>query len=344
MEKTIFATPTYDVTFKRLMKNDKTRNSFIRVFTDIPVKNSELLDKNLRDENLSAVQKILTDKKLEAVYKESVWLSEPEGKKIQSHIPESYHFLKEVASQSDALKNYFSVRPRQAYADVLCETDDNRYVIVEAQNYKADFLSERFLAYAARVYGLQLKEKESWGQLKAVYGLVFLGETIEPWDNTEKPLRHYRFLDQFDSRNTLDKIQQVEVNLNTYKKYGLLPERTHASKDEIKEWLEFFSFAKDYDESVLDKIKTPEVKKAYETISWKTFTNEEKQEFDEESAKILGISQLVQEERNLGFKEGKLEEKKQIALEMIKEGESYEKIKKYTQLSEQEIEALKTKK
>jgi hypothetical protein len=54
------------------------------------------------------------------------------------------------------LKKYFEVRPRQAYADVICETEDDHLVIVEAQNYKADFLSERFLAYAARLYGMQL--------------------------------------------------------------------------------------------------------------------------------------------------------------------------------------------
>ncbi len=59
------------------------------------------------------------------------------------------------------MKNYFNVRPRSAYADIVCQTDYG-YIVVEAQNYKSDFLSERFLAYASRLYGAQLKEKDEW--------------------------------------------------------------------------------------------------------------------------------------------------------------------------------------
>jgi len=59
-----------DATFKRLVKNPTVRNSFLRVFLDIPVKRSDLNDSNLKDDASSAVKKIFNENMFNNVEKE----------------------------------------------------------------------------------------------------------------------------------------------------------------------------------------------------------------------------------------------------------------------------------
>lgn len=52
------------------------------------------------------------------------------------------------------------------------------------------------------------------------------------------------------------------------------------------------------------------------------------------------VKRVLQEERRAGRQQGRIFERKAMALEMLRDGESHEKIKKYTKLSEDEIKAL----
>jgi len=337
-----FVSPIRDATFKRLLHNEPIRNSFLKVFLDIPVKKSTLIDSNLKDDSLSIVRNIIQDKKLEDVKREFCFFERKDKefiKTFKSNCPCSHDFLQEIAQNTEHLKTYFEVRPRRAYADIVCETN-NKYVIVEAQNYKTDFLSERFLAYAARLYGMQLKERDAWQNLRAVYGLVFLGDAISPWVDTNQFIRHYMFLDRIEKYKTIDKIQMVEVNLNNYNDNNeQLLERQHAKPEEVMEWMDFFKNAHKYDESVFKTFKCEEIKEAFKEISWKQLTPQEKNEIDEEKAKLLGITEWMQEEKQ----KGEINKATTIAKNLLQAGIDKKIIIESTGLSLEQLIELETK-
>lgn len=61
------------------------------------------------------------------------------------------------------------------------------------------------------------------------------------------------------------------------------------------------------------------------------------------SGKMNAVYNYGQRRKEEGIKEGIKEENEKIAIEMIKNNEDYEKIKKYTKLSDKQITELKNK-
>ena len=330
----IFVSPLMDVTFKKLLNIESIRNSFLRVFLDLPIISSTLLDAHLKNEPLSSIRKMFSSSSLETLTREqNTLLTQADlRQRVQDELPESFRFLKELSKNTKYLADYFEQKPRRAYADIICKTE-SRYVIVEAQNYQADLMSERFFAYAARVYGMQLKESDPWQDLKSVYGLVVLGERVDPWMDAASYLRHYKVLDHLDPGNVIDAIQMIEVNVNNYERDMPMPSREHATEKEVHEWMTFFKTAPQCDEEAMQHFSTPEIRQAFRAITTTALTPEEKTILSDEQSKLWGITHA----NHKHFLQGREEEKKTMAKMMLEGGEPQEKVSQYTGLSLEEL-------
>lgn len=362
----VFARATLDPVAKYVLDDPEVLKGFIQTFAGISeVEIIQILDNNLNPlerkySNLyeafnkvkPKLKKMMEDDKEGAknLYKVEKRLTED-----ASYVKDEglTSFLYELARHQDDLSKIFP-DPKRPQVDVLCKfsqlDESNRpkeeLALIEIQVAQQDYWDQRGLAYAALIYGNQLRRSEEWSKLKNVIAINILGggvSNVKYWQGG-KYVRHYQFQDKHDSHNVMPYLQVIQYSLGDA---DLDSEEFNDERNKnLKDWLDFYRNGHRKEE-VPEGID-PDLEKAYKRIKFDQLP-EEIREFYEKQLTLLenfkNHEAAVREEaKAVGLAEGKVEgEKKkagEIARNMLKQGLDKKLISQLTGFSEEEIEKL----
>lgn len=244
-----------------------------------------------------------------------------------------------------------SPEDRMAVFDLYCENQHGEKFIIEVQRGRQQYFKDRSLFYATFPIQEQASKDKNWNfKLKKVYLIAILDFKFEP-QLADEPVRHtIKLVDQDTNKVFYDKLTFIYLEMPRFKK-NLKELGTRFDK-----WLFLLQHLPDLQ-------KRPKV--LQERIFQKVFTIAEisklnKQDMDayEQSLKYYrdyknSISTAREEGIELGHEKGLKEGEKRgekkglkagvlkVALSMIKEGYSDDKVTKLTGLTLEEVNKLK---
>ncbi|MBM3611014.1 MAG: Rpn family recombination-promoting nuclease/putative transposase [Alphaproteobacteria bacterium] len=231
-----------------------------------------------------------------------------------------------------ALKPEGQPKSTQKYMDFACRLRNGMIFIAEVQIYRENHWDPRCLYYAAGVYSRQLAEGDSWSLLQNVMAIHILdldsGTLTKPGDFE----KHYMMTDALHPETQWPYIQIRQFEIPRIN-FDLIPDGAK------KQWLRIFkeSMTMDHIPSDFDPI----IQKALGYLDKKTWGGDLIAECKSEELHLEKYTTAMQQERNHGLREGELSKSKEIALVMIKEGDSLERISRITGLSELDLQKMK---
>ncbi len=223
-----------------------------------------------------------------------------------------------------------SVGPIDVRFDIFAESQDKR-VVVEIQKVDYDYNFDRFLNYFCTAIIELQKNSKSYKIEKTVYCIVVI--TSNYVLQTEMIKDDYLVVD-LNPRNS----ENIQRKIYGHKLIFLNPSyRNSHTNASISEWLKFITASMKECEPSDIKTKNSFIQRAVSLIDENCVSPEERSLMFEESGRKI-VQEAAYEKK---IKEGKNEREIEIATEMIKNGESDEKIKKYTALEDEKIFELR---
>ena len=227
---------------------------------------------------------------------------------------------------------------KRTIVDVKCIDQQGRTFIVEMQiEWSAHFM-ERMLFGASQAYVWQLGKGEGYEYLKPVYGLGLLGQSFDKI--SEDFYHHYKIVNVENPQREIKGLQFVFIELPKFKAI------TQAEKRLQILWLRFMSEIHEETKTVdPELLAVPEIKKAIELSEQAVYTPGELAAYDTYwdtvSAEKTLLADKFQEGMKLGVQQGKVEEKVEIAKNLLAKNVDISIIVTATGLSEAEVEKLK---
>jgi predicted transposase/invertase (TIGR01784 family) len=207
---------------------------------------------------------------------------------------------------------------------------DNRDVtfIIEMQIKDTTFFDKRAMYYTSKAYTGQIKKGEDYPKLNQV---IFIGILdFNSFDGDNYLTRHLIL-----NRDTLkQELRDIEFNFIELKKFNKQEEELETI---IEKWIYFIKNADNLTMIPKNAEAIPELNEAYKLASMNAWTEEELEIYEYWQIRDAGDRYKIQEEFEKGIDKGI----EKVAIEMIKDGESNEKIRKYTGLSDDEIDGLR---
>lgn len=294
-----FAIPTYDGTFKYIMHEKPICLSFLNTF----IPNAEIVDVDYLDSHLRPFKEyhmartFINDEKSQKVVGQVNGFVTEQGAKDESFsvtfmdenrqkttIADGGWFIRGLSDIYGDIVKHYPKPERNSQVDILCRTKDS-YTLVEVQVIPQDYWDQRALAYAANVYGRQLKEGGKWKDIKKVICVNLLGGGPKnlAWPRKGAGFTRYAFKDQ----NNIEIEEGIEIL-----QYPLFHAETKRIADEkgqkkkaYLEWLDFFEHAsKKKEEEVKNSVTTEEIRMAYEKIKSSNLPQEVIEENEQQDA------------------------------------------------------------
>ncbi len=209
---------------------------------------------------------------------------------------------------------------------------DNRDVtfIVEMQIKDTKFFDKRAIYYTSKAYIGQIKKGEEYPKLNQVIFIGILDFNSFEGDNY---LTRHLIL----NRETMNQdLRDLEFNFIELKKFD---KREEELETIIEKWIFFIKNADNLSMIPKNSAEIPELNEAYKLASMNAWSEQELAIYEYWQIRDAGDRYKIQEE----FEKGKIEGKMEIAIEMINDGESNDKIRKYTGLTDDEIGELRKK-
>jgi predicted transposase/invertase (TIGR01784 family) len=220
---------------------------------------------------------------------------------------------------------------RKAIFDIYCENERGEKFIVELQKAKQNFFKDRTLFYSTFPIREQAKRAEWNFELKAVYTIAILDFVFED-DKSEKQKFRYDV-----------KLTDIETKKVFYEKltfiYLEMP-KFNKSLDELEtrfdKWLYVLKNLNRLDR-VPDKLREKIFDQLFETAEIAKFTPEQVQSYEDS----LKYYRDIKNSLDTAKEEGKIEEKRAIAKNLLKENLDLYLIAQATGLTIEEIERLR---
>ena len=225
---------------------------------------------------------------------------------------------------------------KSGLVDITCTDKAGNIFIVEMQNGYSKHLLKRLQFYSSSAYVAQLKQGRGYGELAPVFVIVLLVNQVL---SANIPLISYHKMIETESGEHLSQdISYIVVELKKFIK----------REDELASYLDYWL----YFLSRWDIAKTPPktlkeatILEAYEQLERYRWSEEEYQLYFNAKALAEQEAENLEMKYTKGFEkgraEGRAEERHIIAENMLADGESIDKIKKWTGLSVDQINALK---
>jgi len=221
---------------------------------------------------------------------------------------------------------------RKAIFDLYCIGNKGERFIVEMQKAKQNYFKDRSVFYASFPIQEQGKKNKWDYKLDPVYSVGILDFIFDDHKN-EKDLLHIVELKNQRCEVFYDKLKFVYIELPKFKKKESEIE-THFDK-----WMYVFTHLSQL-QNRPKKLQERVFTKLFEAAEIAKFTPKEREAYEESLKYYRDIKNVVDTSREEGKEEGKEEERNEIAREMKNNGEPIEKIMKYTNLTQKEIENL----
>lgn len=206
---------------------------------------------------------------------------------------------------------------------------DNRGVsfIVEMQVEKKYAFQKRAQYYTAKAYTGQIVIGEDYPKLNQV---IFIGILDFSCFAGDEYLTRHLILNQTTQKQEL---KDLEFNFLELPKFNKTEEELDGI---IEKWVYFIKNAGNLTMVPKSAEAIPELNNAYTQASLFSWSKEELDIYEYWRMEATSDRYKLQEEYEKGIEKGKIE----IALEMVKDGEPVEKIRKYTGLSDSEIDKI----
>ena len=210
--------------------------------------------------------------------------------------------------------------------DIKATDQAKRQYIVEMQVAEKEGFDKRVLYYLGKSYTDQIKRGDFYRKLKPA---IFIG--ILNFVETEN-LNYISRSQVIDIETGERTIKDIEFNYIELPKFNLAE---HELTTLTEKWIYFIKNAENLT-FVPENVDDEGLKSAYEEANQNLWSKEELEAYDYVYMREEDTRAELDAAEQKGEKQGKIE----IAREMKKEGELIEKIKRYTGLSENEIDEL----
>ncbi|MDB4922101.1 Rpn family recombination-promoting nuclease/putative transposase [Mucilaginibacter sp.] len=227
-----------------------------------------------------------------------------------------------------------------AIFDLLCTGDNGEQFLIEVQRGRQGNFKERALFYTSRLISDQAPKgrRSEWAyNLTEVYLVALLEDFTLQISDGKEYLHDICLCNRETGEIFYDKLGYIYLELNKFVKAD-----TELDTD-LDKWLYVLK-----NMSKMDKIpmylRKPIFEKLFSIAEYTNLTKEEKTMYDSsmkykwDNKNVLDYA--IKEGIEKGKLEGKLEEAKEIALEMKKDGLPFEQISKFTKLTIKEIKKL----
>lgn len=246
--------------------------------------------------------------------------------------------LKNPYNPSDYLSGKIS------YLDIKATDEKGKWYDIEIQVAPYDFFGMRLLFYWAKLYSSQLKSGQTYDDLRKtiVISLINFNYFI---DKEEQERFHRRIgLTDLDTKEIYEQTNGLELIFVELKKFKKELPDVHTA---LERWITFLNKAHEYSKDNLPKeIATDEIKKAMEELEVMYFNDIEQEHYESQQRRYLDENALEkQEQRKIqnAFNDGVDTIKIEIAVDMINNNEPIETIVKYTKLTKEQIDQIRTK-
>ena len=240
-------------------------------------------------------------------------------------------FLNELLKTKEKIKNLNYKKTehlgsidtdRKAIFDLYCENEKGEKFIVELQKVKQQFFKDRSLYYATFPIQEQA-QKGDWNyELKAVYCIGILDFVFDDQDKDKLVVDEVKLISTKTGKIFTDKFTFVYVQMPNFTKTEDDLE-THEDK-----WFYLLKNLHKFDR-IPAKLQDKIFKKVFKIAEIAKYSAEERQKYLDSLKHYLDLKNSVDNARIEGEKKRELE----IAKEMKENGESIEKIIKYTKLT-----------
>jgi predicted transposase/invertase (TIGR01784 family) len=225
--------------------------------------------------------------------------------------------------------------------DVKLVTKSKKVSHIEIQLRVTPELKNRIILYDSKLIAEQIGSGDNYDEIKQVVSIIITDEELIKGS----PRYHHRFT-FYDREAGVEFSDLIEIHSLELRK---LPEGTDGTK--LYDWARFIAAESD-DEMDRAAARNPEVKKAVVKFRELTadertrdlFERREKARRDQamfmRHERQLGLQEGLQQGMPEGMQQGLQERSVTIARSMITDGESIDKIMRYTGLTREEIESL----
>jgi predicted transposase/invertase (TIGR01784 family) len=217
---------------------------------------------------------------------------------------------------------------RKAIFDIHCKSLSGEYFVVEMQKAKINFFKDRMLFYLTFPVREQAQRGEWDFKLTPIYMIAILDFEYDEEDERRKFLRHIQLKDQ-DCDLFYEKLhfKFIQMPLFTKEENEL---ETHFDK-----WIYFLKKLETFDDIPII-LKEPIFEKAFKAAEVANMSREQRDEYEQSRLSYLEVKEAV----NTAEMDGRKKEKIDIAKEMKNSDETRDKIKRYTDLTDSEIDKL----
>lgn len=230
---------------------------------------------------------------------------------------------------------------KNSIVDVRCKDKEGRQFIVEMQMIWSPEFKQRVLFNASKAYVRQMNVGEQYELLQPVYSLNLVNEIFEP--SLEGYYHHYQMIHVENSDKVIDGLQLIFVELPKFTPHS------YSEKKMQVLWLRYLTEINEKTREVPEELMAnSEVKKAVNALEISAFTDAQLAGYEKfwdiisvektlyNSAERRGKAQGMAQ----GMAQGKAEERHLIAINLKKQGVSFEIISQCTGLPVKEIELL----
>lgn len=343
----VYGIATYDALFKYVLSQESVQASFFHTFLpNIPIKSIKRLDEHMNPvKSFQTLRDTFTGidvKNTVASLKKAKAVSVQTQKKAKDVLEENVDgtaFLTSVVKHFDDFQRLIPKPEYDGTMDFVCELDSGEFALVEMQVIPKDYWDKRALAYVAAFYGNQLRQGDSWHDLRKVIGINILGggkDALKHWG--EKPaqfIRHYRVQEQkHQPSRFIDGIEIIQ--------YSLMNAPQTFDERELEDWITFFKDgSKMTEDDVKSKIKTQAVLEAFKFSRMTTLPEKVKREYEAEEDRYNQYSHHTNEKIAEGKAEGKIEAKIEMVKKMITQGMDSTVIASISEISPKQIEEIR---
>lgn len=226
---------------------------------------------------------------------------------------------------------------KQSIVDVLCKDSTGVQYIIEMQMTGGTGFEERAQYYAAKAYIAQMQAGDKlYSQLKKVIFIAIANYNVFPHKKEYKS--EHVILDSKTLENDLKMFSFTFINLPKFAKLKKKPKDLTLEE----KWYYFLKSAEATVDADLDELvgKDAIIKQAFSALDRFGWSEEELAAYDREVKRMLDEAAIEDKIRLDAKTEGRLEEKLEIAKNLLKKGFDFQNIGEITGLSEDEIKKL----
>lgn len=252
-------------------------------------------------------------------------------------------FINAVVSKDDQVIDVTLLNPynnkesqsdRLSILDIKATDEKGRQYNIEMQITDQVHYNQRALYYWSKLYTSQLQEGDAFGDLKKTISINVLN-----FDYFDEEPNYHNVFKILHAESHKSYFEDLELHFIELHKFN---EEIGPIKTTLDRWAKFLKKAHHYDKATFPqelKIE-PAIEKAFLSLNTLSLDKEEREIYEARLKWLRDEDAALQKAHEKGIEQGFKQGIEQIALNMLKDGESFDKIGLFTGLSQDEITNL----